>query len=69
MNNFPVSGLGDCVNDQTLHRVRKEMAEPVSDEGRSHSFSKQSHGVKAGFFFQESDVEVNIMPMVFMDLI
>lgn len=43
-------------------------AKPVSDEGRSHSFSRQSHGVKAWLFFQESDLEVKIIDLAFMDL-
>ena len=44
-------------------------AEPVSDDSRSHSFSRQSYGVKIQLFFQESDVEVKIIGLVFMDLI
>ena len=33
------------------------------------SFSRQSYGVKTRLFFQESDVEVKIIGLLFMDLI
>ena len=33
------------------------------------SFSKQSHGVKTWLFFQESDVEVKTIGLLFTDLI
>ena len=33
------------------------------------SFSKQSYGVKTWLFFQESDVEVKIIGLLFTDLI
>lgn len=45
--------------------------EPVSDEGGSHSFSRQSHRISRIFFGGAggADLEVNIMHTVLMDLI
>lgn len=44
-------------------------AEPVSDDGRPHSFSRLPGKVKVWLFFQESDLEVKIMHFVFMNSI